>query len=189
MRAGILLLLFAVFVAGCSSEDTTPTIPGSEDVVTTSTLAPASTTTTEARMDFEAATLEFTECMREEGIDFPDVRFDAEGRPLLGEILEDVDTAGEEFAGALASCAVILTEAGALDLSTDPELQAVIVDQLAEFSECMRSNGVEAFPDPTPGFSGTGSPYPLGLIPFDDPEMEGAAATCGEQLGEFGLDG
>ena len=157
--------------------------------MTTSTVVQETTTTTSERLDFEAATLAFTECMRQEGIDFPDVRFDAEGRPLLGEVMEDVDTASEEFTDALGSCAGILTDAGALDLATDPELQAVLVDQLAEFSECMRTNGITGFPDPDPAFTGTGSPYPLGMVPFDDPGFEEAAGVCGETLGDIGLGG
>lgn len=188
MRPTVLVVLMLVALTGCSEEDSAPTIPDSGDVLTTSTSVPETTTTTE-RLDFEAATLEFTECMRGEGIDFPDVRFDAEGRPMLGDVMEQIDTSSEEFSVALASCADILTDAGALDLTTDPELQAVLVDQLAEFSECMRSSGVTDFPDPDPAFTGTGSPYALGLVPFDDPEFEQAAAACGDDLGDIGFEG
>lgn len=181
------LLVLVLVVAACSSEEAVPTIPSSEDVVTTSIVA--ETTTTEvARLGFEEAVAEFTDCMRDEGIEIPDVRFDAEGRPILGEIVEDLDLSEPAFQSALGACAGILTRAGALELSTDPELQAVVIDQLTDFSACMRDNGVETFPDPTAGFTGTGSPYPLGLIPFDDPEFEDAATACQEALGSLGLD-
>jgi hypothetical protein len=181
--------VFGIVLAGCSSESSTPTIPDSADVVTTAPSAETTVTTADPRLSLEQATLEFTECMREEGIEFPDIRVDAEGRPQLGELLEDLDTATPEFRTALTSCATVLTRAGALELTSDPELQAVIIDQLASFSECMRTNGVTDFPDPTPGFNGTGSPYPLGLIPFDHPSFQSATAACQSQLGDLGLEG
>jgi hypothetical protein len=140
-------------------------------------------------MSFEQASLEFTTCMRDEGLELPDIRVDGEGRPQLGAILEDLDTATPEFRAALSVCATILTRAGALELSADPELQAVIIDQLASFSQCMRDNAVEEFPDPVPGFSGTGSPYLLGEVPFDDPDLQAATQVCQNDLGDLGLPG
>ena len=191
MKQLFVLFAAAVLIVGCSSEDSTPTIPDSDDVVTTSADGSAASTSADTasdqRLSLEEAALAFTECMREEDIDFPDIHLDAEGRPQLGDIMDRVDTASPEFRTALASCSSILTQAGALELSSDPELQAVIVDQLAAFSECMRTNGVEAFPDPIPGFSGSGSPYLLGEIPFDDPEFQAATEVCQESLGDLGL--
>jgi hypothetical protein len=189
MRRLLALVGLALVVAACSGEDATPTIPDSGDVVTTGSQPASASTSTVPRLSFEEATIDFTTCMREEGIDFPDVRIDAEGRPVLDDVLDQLDTATPEFRAALTTCAEILTAAGALELESDPELQAVIIDQLATFSECMRTNGVEAFPDPTPGFNGTGTPYPLGLVPFDDPQFESAATGCQEELGDFGLEG
>lgn len=191
MKRSFLVVVSCVLVAACSSDDSTPTIPDSADVVTTSTQTDSSTSAAvdNSRLSLEDATLEFTDCMRAEGIEFPDIRIDSEGRPQLGDLLEDLDTATPEFRSALASCSSILTRAGALELSSDPELQAVIIDQLASFSECMRTNGVENFPDPVPGFTGTGSPYLLGEIPFDDPDFQPATQTCQESLGDLGLEG
>lgn len=192
MKRIFLVVASCVLVAACSSDESTPTIPDSGDVVTTSTQAdssPSSEGVDDSRLSLEDAALEFTDCMRGEGIEFPDIRIDSEGRPQLGDLLEDLDTATPEFRSALAACASILTRAGALELSSDPELQAVIIDQLASFSECMRTNGVENFPDPVPGFNGTGSPYLLGEIPFDDPDFQAATQTCQESLGDLGLEG
>ncbi|MDH4116543.1 MAG: hypothetical protein OEX04_08600 [Acidimicrobiia bacterium] len=182
------LITAALVVVACSSQETTPTIPGSDDVVAVPSTS-QETSTTVGRVSFEQASLEFTECMREAGLDFPDIRLDSEGRPQLGELLDELDTETTEFRTALTACAPILTQAGALELSSDPELQAVIIDQLASFSECMRTNGVAGFPDPVPGFNGTGSPYLLGQIPFDDPDFETAAQECQGQLGDIGLQG
>lgn len=187
MRAVAVTLLFSFLLLGCNrGEEAAPTIPSADDVVPATT-TPATTSTTEPRLTLEEASLQFTACMRDQGIDLPDLRLDAEGRPLLGEAFDDVDLASDEFRTALTACSDILTRAGALDLSTDPELQAALIDQLVTFSECMRTEGVEDFPDPSPGFTGTGSPYPLGLVPFDDPDFESAVSTCQDRLGSIGL--
>jgi hypothetical protein len=120
-------------------------------------VAEGTTTTTLGRLGLEQATLEFTACMRDQGIDTPDIRLDAQGRPVLDGLIESVDTTSGAFRAALAECASILTRAGALDLRTDPELQAVIVDQLQEFSECARREGLlrSRFPEGSGGVSGT----------------------------------
>jgi hypothetical protein len=184
-------LVVLVVVAGCGSSESVPTIPSSGDAVTTSVSIPESTATSAAdsRLSLEQAALQFAACMRDNGVDFPDIRIDANGRPDLGNIFDEIDTTSTEFRTALTQCVSILGRAGALELTSDPELQAVIIDQLATFSECMRSNGVDDFPDPSAGFNGTGSPYPLGLIPFDDPEFQSAVTTCQDELGSFDLQG
>lgn len=192
MRRFLVLLTFVLVASACTSEsepESSDTIPSSDNLVE-STDAPAGTTTTTlGRLGLEQATLEFTSCLRSEGIDTPDIRLDAQGRPVLDELLDTVDTSTPEFAAALRACAPILTRAGALDLRSDPELQAVIVDQLQEFSDCMRREGIRDFPDPDPAFTGTGSPFPLDQIPFDDPLFEKATFACQEILGSLVVSG
>ena len=177
LAAGLLLIV------ACSREEPAPTIPGADDVVPVPTTAtPAVTTTVDVRISFEEATLRFSACMREEGIDLPDIRLDSEGRPQLGNLSEEVDLADPAFSAAFNACAPILTEAGALDLGADPELQAVIIDQLQQFSECMREEGITAFPDPVPGFTGQGAPYPLHQIPFSAPGFAQAIEACQDEF-------
>jgi hypothetical protein len=48
--------------------------------------------------------------------------------------------------------------------------------------------GVEDFPDPVPGFSGIGSPFPVAEIPYSDPGFATAVSACREALLE-GLPG
>lgn len=177
----------AVGAASCTSPDTDPTetIPSSEDLAVAAESVEDTTTTTLGRLGLEQATLEFTSCMREEGIDTPDIRLDAQGNPILDELLDAVDTTTGEFREALVACADILTRAGALDLRADPELQAVVIDQLQQFSECVRRAGLDDFPDPDPAFTGTGSPYPLDAVPFADPIFEKAVVSCQELLGSL----
>lgn len=171
-------------LAACSSGDDSaePTIPGSEDLAGTSTTVAETTSTTPAAASLEETALRFTACMREEGIDIPDISIGADGRPILGDLAGEIDTSSDAFQAALTACSPILTESGALDLSADPELQAAVQDQLQQFSECMRTEGVDGFPDPTPGFTGLGSPFPLAEIPLNDPGFQTALEACQSEL-------
>ena len=131
------------------------------------------------RLGIEQATLEFGSCMRAQGIDTPDIRLDAQGRPVLDDLRASVDTSSEEFRRALTDCAPILTSVGALDLRRDPELQAVIVC-VGEY--CVQG-AAWTYPDPDPAFSGVGSPFSSDEVPFADPAFDEAVATCREALG------
>lgn len=174
------LLVIAVLFSACVQQSGEAPSDGGDE----GTIGPAaSTTTTLGRLGIEQATLEFESCMRAQGIDTPDIRLDARGRPVLDDLRAGVDTSSVEFRRALTECAPILTGVGALDLRRDPELQAVIVGQLLVFAECIRNEGVVAFPDPDPAFSGVGSPFPSDEVPFTDPSFEPAVATCQEALG------
>jgi hypothetical protein len=168
--------------AGDAGDQAAPT-------TTTATVAPSTTTTASATLGPEAATAEFAACMRDQGIEIPDIRLDDQGRPMLDDAFASADPSSLELRGALATCASILTQSGALDLRTDPELQALIVEQLAVFSECMRDEGVTEFPDPSPGFDGTGSPFPLELIPLTDPTFQDAVIACQDDLGSLWFGG
>jgi hypothetical protein len=173
-------LIIVVLLSACFQQSGEPTTGAAEGGSSGSV---PSTTTTLGRLGIEQATLEFGSCMRAEGTDTPDIRLDAQGRPVLDDLRAVVDTTSDEFRRALTECAPILTRVGALDLRRDPELQVVILSQLRAFAECVRSEGIEAFPDPDPAFSGVGSPFPSDDVPFTDPSFEAAIATCREALG------
>ena len=136
------------------------------------------------RPGFDEGLLLFTACMREAGIDAPDIPVDPDGRPILSsELVESIDTESPEFALAFANCVPLLTSATPIDLGADPELQAVVIDSLRRFSVCMRENGVERFPDPAPGWDGNGSPYPVAEA-FDtsDPDVDRALEECSRMI-------
>lgn len=132
------------------------------------------------RPSYEEGLLLFTACLRNQGIDAPDIPVDADGQPVLSAgLVEQIDTASPEFAGAFAACVPLLTLSSPVDLGADPELQAAAQDALRRFSACMRENGVEEFPDPAPGWDGGGSPYPVAEA-FDasDPDVDAALGAC-----------
>jgi hypothetical protein len=184
-----LTLVLALFLLGpaCNgSEGPGASIPRSDDLASGG--GSGTDVTASPRLSLEEATLQFTDCMRDEGIDMPDIRIGADGRPLLGDVSRRVDIADPSFQDALSTCASILSEAGALDLTSDPELQAVVQDQLQSFSECMRENGIRQFPDPVVGFTGQGSPYPLAELPFDAPQFADAVEICQQRIAFTGLE-
>jgi hypothetical protein len=181
MPRTLTVLAFAVVLTAC--------VQGSTDSGGSDAGSGAGTTTTTlGRLGLEQATLEFSACMRGQGIDTPDIRLDAQSRPVLEELRTTIDTTTAEFRAALAECAPILTNAGALDLRGDPELQAVIVSQLGAFAECARAEGLESFPDPDPAFSGIGSPFPSEAVPFTDPDFEEVVTRCQDTLGSIVFD-
>jgi hypothetical protein len=183
MPRPLLLLVIAAVLSACVQQPSETPDGGAGG----GSIEPASTTTTLGRLGIEQATLKFGSCMRSQGVDTPDIRLDAQGRPILDDLRSGVDTSSVEFRRALTECASILTGAGALDLRRDPELQTVIVGQLGAFAECVRSQGIEGFPDPDPAFSGVGSPFPSDEVPFTDPGFDAAIATCQEALGSTGF--
>ena len=110
---------------------------------------------------FEEGVLDFAQCMREEGINFPDPTFDIDGNPQF----DNVDVENEdEFEAAFTNCEDILRNALPEQFDLDPEVEAALVDASLEFSQCMREEGVSNFPDPTPG--------EFGFFAFRDAEIE-----------------
>jgi hypothetical protein len=95
----------------------------------------------------------------------------------MAEALKHLDLTERSVLDALESCGGAL-ETGALDLSRDPEMQRLVQATLQNLVVCMRASGVEDFPDPVPGFSGVGSPFPVNRIPWDDPDLPEAVLAC-----------
>ena len=101
----------------------------------------------EEEITFEEGILEFSQCMREEGLHFPDPTFDIDGNPEFNELNIENEEAFEE---AFTNCEDILRRALPEQFDLDPEVEAALIDASLEFSQCMREEGID-FPDPTPG--------------------------------------
>lgn len=125
---------------------------------------------------------EFNACARKAGADLLEVRLDSTGRPQLAALAIGVELLEPSVREALARCSHLLTESGTLEL--DGELRNRVLGTLREFSECMRSQGVLAFPDPISDFSGSGDPYPLDDVIRQAPGFSEAVEVC-----VSGLDG
>jgi hypothetical protein len=112
--------------------------------------------------------LEFAQCMRDNGVpDFPDP--DAEGRFTEGEH----DSDDPALRAAQEECR---------DLAPGGEHQNIgdpaFVEQMREFSQCMRDNGVRDFPDP----DADGRMRGVGHEERGDPKFRAAMETCRQKL-------
>jgi hypothetical protein len=112
--------------------------------------------------------LEFAQCIRDNGVpDFPDP--DADGRFSEGE--HDPDEPA--FRAAQEACRD-LAPGGEHQNTGDP----AVVEQMREYSQCMRDNGVPEFPDP----DADGRLRGVGHEEQDDPTFRAASETCRGKL-------
>ncbi len=185
MKPAVTALIALSLLAGACGGDGEPA-PGIPSLADQDQGAPASTTA--ARLEADIALLRFSQCMRDEGIPLPDIGIDADGAPILDPaLLDTIDVQSDEFADAFAECQPILAQSEAFDIDLDPQLQALIEDQLFVFSQCMRDNGFEDFPDPAS--IGSGPVYPLSILArVAEPEFEAAIEICQRDLAFPGLD-
>jgi hypothetical protein len=128
----------------------------------------------EAELTDEEQAQAFVDCMREQGIDMPDI--DPNGEGGLGS-LRDLDIPREELRPALDACRDQLDFGGPGERQLDQET----LDQLTEFAECMRTNGIDV-PDPDPN-----SGFGFGQGDFDpaDPDFQAALEACQDELAGF----
>ena len=134
-----ILLLLSIFSA-C-------TIGGEESQGVVTIESTTETTTVDDEITFEEGVLDFAQCMREEGVNFPDPTFDIDGNPQFDNLEIENE---EEFENAFENCEDILRNALPEQFDLDPEVEAALVDASLEFSQCMREQGID-FPDPKPG--------------------------------------
>ena len=134
-----ILLLLSIFSA-C-------TIGGEESQGVVTIESTTETTTVDEEITFEEGVLDFAQCMREEGINFPDPTFDIDGNPQFDNLEIENE---EEFENAFENCEDILRNALPEQFDLDPEVEAALVDASLEFSQGMREQGID-FPDPKPG--------------------------------------
>ena len=134
-----ILLLLSIFSA-C-------TIGGEESQGVVTIESTTETTTVDEEITFEEGVLDFAQCMREEGVNFPDPTFDIDGNPQFDNLEIENE---EEFESAFENCEDILRNALPEQFDLDPEVEAALVDASLEFSQCMREQGID-FPDPKPG--------------------------------------
>lgn len=172
LLGAVLLVLAACGGDGTSTAPTLPTVNAAET-------SDSTTTTTEA-VDPEEAFQQYTECMREHGVEMPDPT-SGDGGGVISIGAGGIDL--EAMDAAAAACDPILEDAfGEFELT--PEQQTEMLDQELAFARCMRDNGVD-WPDPSGDMSG---PVAIELPDNVDPEdLNAAMEVCSKDA--FGTDG
>lgn len=183
MRSRILFSLAAVLALGvlgaCGDDDAEP-----DEVASIS--GDDADQGGSARQGIEDALLDFTACLRDQGIEVPDIQLDAAGAPLIRpDDIAGIDLDSPEVQAAVGTCLPILTDAGAFSFADDPELQALLQDGLQDFAVCMRREGIDDFPDPD---SSAAIPFPVtAFTDLANPSFQDALEVCRRQVGIPGL--
>jgi hypothetical protein len=135
---------------------------------------PSTTAVSGKPVSEEEKAREFTECMRDHGIDLPDPVPDGNGGFDFGADDAGMDLSDPTFRKAIRECRDKLP-GGGKEYLDDPKVQA----RLREFAQCMRDNGVSDFPDPEAGGGFGGA---LADLDRDSPEFQKAMDACEDKL-------
>jgi hypothetical protein len=169
-----------LLIAACGGSDS-PEVANLGDAATTETEQTDTTVTPE---DQEEALLAYAECMRGEGIDFPDPQFsgDGEGGLFIGPD-SGIDPNDPDFQAADETCRSHLE---AIRPEFDPEQAQELQDAALAFAQCMRDQGYDV---PDPEFEEGGGMRQLfgeNLDP-NDPDVQAAMEKCQESsFGDLG---
>jgi hypothetical protein len=204
VAAGAISLMAAV--GACRGDDSPSSEVASLGTGDTETTTDGTATESTAPSDPEEAALAFAECMREHGVDMPDPKVGDDGEVAINigggaaEMEEDVD-----IEAAHEACNPLMENARG-DMDIDPEQQAEMQQQMLDYAECMRGEGID-MPDPTFSSDGgamivtgeaTGPPGSDGEQPevvgsddsqspprefTEDPEFEAADEKCAAEVG------
>ena len=179
----VALAAFALVLAACSSgEDDASsevaTLQAGDEVVGDAADAAVRTDVEPAEeVAPDEAALQFSQCMRDQGLDFPDLSVDAEGNIQMRDAFQSVDRGADGFEEAMDTCGDILQQTGfgggRREAQESPEVQ----DALLEFSQCVRDAGYDVG-DLTLGGPGQGGQGAGG--------DGGAEAGQGQRQGGFG---
>ena len=184
MKKNLVLLLFALALvaAACADggdADGVATLEGSD------TTSAAAATVTDDQVDTEQAMLNFTQCLRDQGLDIQDPEMDADGRLNFRSLVQGAE---EEDRDALrAGFDACQSELEGITLGGGQGFdRTAIQDTLIEYAACMRENGYE-MEDPDlssfgPGAGGEAQAGegggPFGSIDQDDPAFIAAHEVC-----------
>jgi hypothetical protein len=191
-RLGAALVLavvaLALLAAGCggSSSSGDEGVASIEDDSATPAAETSGETTGSEATDPQQAMLDYAQCMRDNGIDFPDPDFSGGGGLFqIGGEGSDIDPSDPDFQAADEKCQPILEDSRP---QLSEEDQQAMQDAFLEYAQCMRDNGID-FPDPD--FSeGGGVGVRIGPnsdIDPDDPDFQAADKECQPILEESGV--
>jgi hypothetical protein len=180
-----LILALTLVAAACSTGGKVPSVASLESASQDASL---NAEDADPIADAEEAMLDFTQCLRDQGIDVGDPTVDADGNLQLPpiEFMVEEDGAGTEpqmpdFENLIAPCEELL--AGVV-VTGSPQGATEFEDALLEYAQCMRANGVDM---PDPDFSSGGGVIDLGVQDGVDESFAAADKQCREVLARVAL--
>jgi hypothetical protein len=154
------MLAAAIVLTGCGSEEPDNQVAsgtGAQAQATAPSSAPPS-------LSRDEMAIKFTQCLREQGLNVPDPE------PGKGPMLKFDKSSGvtrEKVQQAMDACKQYNPQG---EGSPNPQQE----ENGRKYAECMRTNGVEKFPDPKPGQRG----IMIGQGVADDPDFQKAQDAC-----------
>ena len=167
-----------VLVAGCGSSS-------SSGVASVSGGSGKASSTPSATANQEQLALQFTKCMRKQGVDMRDPTVDAKGNVRL-QPPTSAFPGQTELEKARDACQRYLQ---GLQQGFSMQDQSQAQDALLKYARCMRKNGYD-MPDPNFAAQGSSSGGPFGgAIDQNDPDFKKANEVCRSNLAQFGTVG
>ena len=125
-------------------------------------------------LDVEASMMEFTECLRNEGMEITDPMVDSDGNIQMPELVEGATASKEEWVTAYEVCGEIIENITFEKEEVDRSEQ---VDQYVELAACMREEGFD-IEDPTAESLDIWLTDFKTVFDWKDPDAEAAFETC-----------
>lgn len=184
MKKPLILLLFvlALLATACASGSESTGVATLEGTDTTSSTA---ATAADDQIDTEQAMLNFTQCLRDQGLDIQDPEVDADGNLNFRGLVQGTEEVDRD--ALRAGFEACQSELEGITLGGGPGFdRTAIQDTLVEYAACMRENGYD-MEDPDlsnfgPGAGGEGQPGqgggPFGSIDQNDPAFVAANEAC-----------
>lgn len=159
-----LLLALALALAGCGSGDDGGDVASAGGKKTPGASASAGST-----LSADERALKYAQCMREHGVDMDDPEPGQKGVRFTAGPGTDQSTVDK----AMEACRKYSPQA-----NQSPGQAKKQLENARKFAACMRKNGVEEFPDPSPDQPGVRVDKKIA----DDPDFESAQKACQDIL-------
>jgi hypothetical protein len=171
---GALLMAAGLLVAACGGDNAGPGVAAIESSTTTQPGSAGSSGNDQRPSSPDAAG--YSKCMRDHGVPgFPDPN--AEGEIAVDASALGIDPESAQYQAAEDACASLLPRPSA-------EQQQENYEARLRYAQCMRDQGISAFPDPNPPSNGpdvnrqeAGQQQDLGFDP-DSPVFKAADEAC-----------
>jgi hypothetical protein len=173
LAAGLLAAAFAA----CSGSAPAPSVPSLPSASGSPGASAAASPGARASIDPQDAMLAYAQCMRQNGIDFPDPQPASGWGGAIVALPGDFNS--PKYQAADTACKALLPGGGIANLPVDPHFQ----DQMLAYAKCMRDHGID-FPDPKFDTSGGGmSAVNIGgNVDPGAPAFQAADKACGANL-------